>query len=74
MRPTSRTCVPIQQLGQVPESDQHFLGRVEFGKIIGGNNYEVNKSTSQGRSNNGKFGFFQAFLPPSSLAWAAAFI
>ena len=28
---------PDQQLGQVPDSDQHFLGRVEFSKIIGGN-------------------------------------
>src|SRR5215813_3301225 len=49
---------PDQQLGQVPESDEHFLGRVEFGKIIGGNTYETNKATSQGTSDNGKFGFF----------------
>jgi hypothetical protein len=50
---------PDPQLGQVPESDQHFLGRVEFGKVIGGNNYEVNKTTSQGGSDSGKFGFFR---------------
>jgi hypothetical protein len=50
---------PDQQLGQVPESDQHFLGRVDFGKIIGGDTYEVNKSTSQGTNDSGKFGFFR---------------
>jgi hypothetical protein len=49
---------PDPQLGQVPESDQHFLGRVEFGKVIGGNTYEINKATSQG-SDSGKFGFFR---------------
>jgi hypothetical protein len=53
---------PDDQLGQVPESDQHFLSRVEFGRIIGGNNYEVNKSTSQGTTNNGKLGFFKNSL------------
>src|SRR5215469_11216053 len=44
---------PDSLLGQVPESDQHFLGRVEFSKIIGGNTYEVNKATSQGTGDNG---------------------
>jgi hypothetical protein len=48
---------PDQQLGQVPESDQHFLGRVEFDKIIGAESYEVNKTTSLGTSANGKLGF-----------------
>src|SRR5215469_3000501 len=48
---------PDPQLGQVPDSDQHFLGRVEFGKVIGGNTYEINKATSQG-SDSSKFGFF----------------
>lgn len=42
------------QLGQAPESDQHFLGRVEFDRIIGGNEYESNRSNS-----GGKFGFFK---------------
>ena len=50
---------PDPVLGQIPESDQHFLGRVEFGKIIGGNTYEINKATSKGTQNNGKFGFFK---------------
>jgi hypothetical protein len=53
---------PDDQLGQVPESDQHFLSRVEFSKVIGGNTYEVNKATSQGASNSGKFGFFKNSL------------
>ncbi len=53
---------PDDQLGQVPESDQHFLSRVEFGKVIGGDNYEVNKSTSEGTSGSGKFGFFKNSL------------
>jgi hypothetical protein len=48
---------PDQQLGQVPESDQHFLGRVEFDKIIGAESYEVNKTTSLGNGANGKLGF-----------------
>ena len=50
---------PDPVLGQVPESDQHFLGRVEFSKIIGGNSYEVNKAVSQGTTNGGKLGFFK---------------
>src|SRR6516225_3390731 len=50
---------PDPVLGQVRDSDQHFLGRVEFGKIIGGNSYEVNKATSKGTQNNGKLGFFK---------------
>jgi hypothetical protein len=50
---------PDPALGQVPESDQHFLGRVEFGKIIGGDTYAVNKATSQGATDSGKFGFFK---------------
>src|SRR3984957_16428182 len=49
---------PDPVLGQVPESDQHFLGRVEFKNVIGDNTYAVNKETSQGTS-GGKFGFFK---------------
>jgi hypothetical protein len=47
---------PDPVLGQVPDSDQHFLGRIEFSKIIGGNSYEINKATSQG---SGKAGFLR---------------
>ena len=50
---------PDPVLGQVPESDEHHLARVEFNKIIGDETYKVNKSTSQGTSNNGKLGFFK---------------
>ena len=50
---------PDPVLGQAPESDQHFLGRVEFSKIIGGNTYEVNKAVSQGTTTGGKLGFFK---------------
>jgi hypothetical protein len=49
---------PDPVLGQVPESDQHFLGRVEFKNVIGDNSYAVNKETSQGTT-GGKFGFFK---------------
>ena len=50
---------PDPVLGQVPDSDQHFLGRVEFSKIIGDTAYEVNKSTSKGSTNDGKLGFLK---------------
>jgi hypothetical protein len=50
---------PDPVLGQVPESDQHFLGRVQFEKIIGDNSYAVNKDTSQGSNKDGKLGFFK---------------
>jgi hypothetical protein len=45
---------PDPQLGQAPESDQHFLGRVDFGRIIGGSQY---KPDEQG--GGGAFGFFK---------------
>lgn len=45
---------PDPVLGQVPESDQHFLGRIEFSKIIGDSAYEINKETSQGTKQGGK--------------------
>lgn len=49
---------PDPVLGQVPDSDQHFLGRVEFSKIIGDTPYEENKTTSQGTdAKKGKFAF-----------------
>src|SRR5271154_5136003 len=49
---------PDPLLGQVPESDEHFLGRVEFSKVIGDQTYAVNKETSQG-SGGSKLGFFK---------------
>ena len=50
---------PDPVLSQVPESDQHFLGRVEFGKIIGDEAYQVNEATARGTSGNSKLGFFK---------------
>jgi hypothetical protein len=46
---------PDPLLGQVPDSDQHFLGRVEFNKVIGDQTYAVNNETSKGA----KTGFFK---------------
>ncbi len=49
---------PDPLLGQVPESDEHFLGRVDFNKVISDQTYAVNKDTSQG-SGGSKLGFFK---------------
>src|ERR1700677_3634992 len=49
---------PDPVLGQVPESDQHFLGRVEFKNVIGDTSYAVNKQTSEG-TQSGKLGFLK---------------
>src|ERR1700722_6279924 len=49
---------PDPLLGQVPESDQHFLSRVDFKSVINDNTYAVNKETSQGTT-SGKLGFFK---------------
>lgn len=53
---------PDDALGQVPESDQHFLSRVEFARVIGSENYQINKETSEGTKGGGKFGFFKNSL------------
>ena len=45
---------PDPVVGQMPESDEHFLGRVEFSNVIGDNAY-VNKSAPSG----GPLGFFK---------------
>ncbi len=50
---------PDPVLSQVPESDQHFLGRVDFNKVIGDEAFQVNKQTSQGTSGGGKLGIFK---------------
>src|SRR5260370_28986891 len=50
---------PDPVLGQVPESDQHFLSRVDFKSVINDQTYSVNKDTSQG---SGKGGFFKHSL------------
>src|SRR5271154_7331194 len=53
---------PDPVLGQVPESDQHFLSRVDFKSVINDDTYAVNKDTSQGDNNGGKMGFFKHSL------------
>ncbi|MDE1177717.1 MAG: hypothetical protein PW789_14120 [Edaphobacter sp.] len=53
---------PDPVLGQAPDADQHFLSRVEFDRIIGGQSYKVNKTTSQGSNGSGKLGFFKNSL------------
>jgi hypothetical protein len=49
---------PDPLLGQVPESDLHFLGRVNFGKVIGDTSY----ATDPHKEKNGKFGFMKHSL------------
>jgi hypothetical protein len=53
-----QTMKPDPLLGQIPESDEHFLSRVDFKSVIGDNSYAVNNSTSKG-STDGKMGFFK---------------
>ncbi len=48
---------PDPILFQVPESDQHFLGRVQFGRIIGDAAYEKNPGAAA-KENKGKLGGF----------------
>ena len=52
---------PDPVLGQVPESDQHFLSRVDFKSVINDDNYAVNKGTSTGTGSS-KAGFLKHSL------------
>ena len=45
---------PDAALLQIPASDQHFLGRVDFNRVIGDNAYEVKQQPTKGAG--GKFG------------------
>ena len=45
---------PDPVLIQVPDSDQHFLGRVAFGKVINDATYQTNNDTAHGTSSGGK--------------------
>ena len=56
---------PDPVLGQVPASDQHFLGRVEFSRIIDGNQFEVNRSITNGKAKKGG-GLSGLFKSPGS--------
>jgi hypothetical protein len=49
---------PDPALLQVPISDKHFLGRVEFKKVLNGENYE----TQDNHKAKGKMGFFKNSL------------
>ena len=49
---------PDPLLGQVPESDQHFLSRVDFKSVINDDTYAINKDTSTGTGGS-KLGFFK---------------
>src|SRR5258708_11072031 len=52
---------PDPLLGQVPESDQHFLSRADFKSVINDQTYSVSKDTSQARR---KGCFFKHSLSP----------
>lgn len=49
---------PDAALLQVPESDEHFLGRVDFKKVLNGDVYQ----TEDAHKNTGKMGFFKNSL------------
>ena len=48
---------PDPVMRQIPESDEHFLGRVEFGKVIGDDQYKAGPKAPD--KTKGKFGFFK---------------
>jgi hypothetical protein len=47
---------PDAVMRQIPDSDQHFLGRVDFGKVIGDDAYKAGPKAGEKSS---KFGFFK---------------
>jgi hypothetical protein len=51
---------PDPVLLQIPESDQHFLARVDFGKVIGDDEYKNNKGNFATKQS--KFGAFKNSL------------
>ncbi len=46
---------PDPVMRQVPESDEHFLGRVEFSRIIGDNPYEAGPKAGEKPTTMGRF-------------------
>jgi hypothetical protein len=50
---------PDPILLQVPESDQHFLARVDFGKVINDDQYKENKGNFEGKK--GHLAFLNSF-------------
>ena len=53
---------PDPVMRQVPESDEHFLGRVEFGKVIGDTQYKDGPKAGQKTSMMGHFKNSVGFL------------
>ena len=53
---------PDTDLGQVPESDQHFLGRVDFGKVIGDDTYQNGPKAGTKESKMGAFKHSLAYI------------
>ena len=51
---------PDPVMRQVPESDEHFLGRVEFGKVIGDDQFKAGPKA--GEKPKGKLGFFKGSM------------
>lgn len=49
---------PDRVMLQIPASDEHFLGRVDFKKVLNGDAYQ----TEDRKKNNGKLGFFKNSL------------
>ena len=47
---------PDPVMRQIPDSDEHFLGRVEFGKVIGDDAYKEGPKAGE---KGGKFGFLK---------------
>jgi len=53
---------PDPVMRQIPESDEHFLGRVEFARIIGDNPYEAGPKAGAKPSTMGRFKNSLSFL------------
>ena len=49
---------PDPVMRQVPESDEHFLGRVEFGKVIGDDQFKSGPKADE--KTKSKMGFFKS--------------
>ena len=59
---------PDPILLQEPESDQHFLGRVEFGRIIGDDAYKANAGNAKDQGKKGKLSFMHSMNFTSGLS------
>ena len=57
-----QTMKPDPVMRQVPESDEHFLGRVEFGRVIGDQTYKEGPKAGEKPSIKGRFKNSLSFL------------